>query len=1256
VSPGPETRREFVWTALPYGARSEDLRLTVLLTPRLFAPPEQPLTLAPYEMDGWPARLAAAKWEVQLGAPASPRSVEAFPAMRTGYEDLLDRPLAERAQAWDAIFPGDTPVLPPGPPTAERPPLRSIQLSAVAGQIQDAYAQAGAGHDGEPPARAAVAGVLGDFARIATPAAPPPPEEFRGEPQRVALAEARRFFERPESEFPADWTPTAPDLDFHRMVTLLADHPYVLRFLGLVVDLVPRWHPGPPLEERGSVRAIPRWPEEAGVASEDVTPWTSYELAADRFGASPGSRLEQRGGVLALERATPIPNGEEVAWGLVQLDLEAATLKLLNSARSISRLSAALAAGQAPFDSSEAEPLPALRSSGIAIAHLGRAGLAEEQLARTADLAAKDSSQLSDTALDADDLVRGYRVDVWDSVGREWRSLCRRNASYAVGGKSLGCVDEGYVKRTSATTGATAGSDLYIHEAIARWEGWSLVVSRPDRPIRRTESGEESWERTSPERAPDGKRDFDFAPKVEVEEGSLPRLRFGRDYRFRVRLVGLAGEGPRLDEVSGDEGATREITHKRFDPIPAPELAPVAAYRYGESLQCLVIRSDRGVSPEEYGGAHGFRALDERHVLAPKGSFHMAERHGAFDDALGAQASEAELEDGWRIASRADATLESIPGGKWLHPETGVEVGDARSDGPEGTYLALPGSIELPWLPDVPARGWTLVDDQKNQWSRRWRDGWPSLRPDRLRLRTSTSGSVETEAEEEGFELRLPQAADITLQLSSFPEAEDLAILGTLDWLDEESIELAGKGRHWLVTPARTLRLIHAVQRPLSDPGGELLAERGPAETSAMLIGTVGLHGASTGQLDVYGTWTEMIDDPAEPSWRQESRRVHIASLPISPEQPAESDFPPAPPRSPKPGAPRPSAPAVRHEFGDTRYRDVTYELIAASRFREYFDPQTGPFTAETALPRSTPVLSSARPAAARIAFTVPTFGWEGADPEPDWAEWERRRVGGGLRVYLERPWYSSGAGELLAALLYFGEEPPTEEVKRLTSEVGRDPIRTPDSTPGLLAAEDFARTALVPDPGLPLAEASAVVTAVPFEVSFSEERRLWYSDIELPRLGTDGYFPFVCLALARYQPNSLSSDLKLSPVARTEFVQVFPDRTLELRRETPEEVHLSLRGTVPSGPMPNRLEVTIEGYDETLPGDFAWRPVPGQPPAAAELAASPTELAVAIPADAGADRRLVVRELERYQSDPSPGEDGGSVADRVVYADTVPL
>ncbi len=59
---------------------------------------------------------------------------------------------------------------------------------------------------------------------------------------------------------------------------------------------------------------------------------------------------------------------------------------------------------------------------------------------------------------------------------------------------------------------------------------------------------------------------------------------------------------------------------------------------------------------------------------------------------------------------------------------------------------------------------------------------------------------------------------------------------------------------------------------------------------------------------------------------------------------------------------------------------------------------------------------STGRLVAPKLEYIVPVFGW-GEEVSPvgateNWEEFKRVRKGGGLRVYLGRPWFSSDAGE----------------------------------------------------------------------------------------------------------------------------------------------------------------------------------------------------------------------------------------------------
>ena len=135
-------------------------------------------------------------------------------------------------------------------------------------------------------------------------------------------------------------------------------------------------------------------------------------------------------------------------------------------------------------------------------------------------------------------------------------------------------------------------------------------------------------------------------------------------------------------------------------------------------------------------------------------------------------------------------------------------------------------------------------------------------------------------------------------------------------------------------------------------------------------------------------------------------------------------------------------------------------------------------------------------------------------------------------------------------------------------------------------------------------------------EVQFDNARRLWYADLELNAGGS--YWPFVRLALARYQPES-RGDCHLSRVVSPSSSQLLPDRSVEIAigerqahahgRRLRHRVERDRRrssgsrpircGSIPSRPPPivvhtqrgglNEFDIEVEILDPALGEDFGW-------------------------------------------------------------------
>jgi len=317
----------------------------------------------------------------------------------------------------------------------------------------------------------------------------------------------------------------------------------------------------------------------------------------------------------------------------------------------------------------------------------------------------------------------------------------------------------------------------------------------------------------------------------------------------------------------------------------------------------------------------------------------------------------------------------------------------------------------------------------------------------------------------------------------------------------------------------------------------------------------------------------------------------------------------------------------VGQVFADTRYRRVGYALTGTSRFTAFMpaplrDPgKSAELTVKSDdaigfVPNSTP------PPAPDIVYVIPTFGWtrhKGAGEKRSY------RDGGGLRIYMRRPWLVTGAMEMMAVVL-----PPTDvseadvdaHLTKLVTRWGSDPTL---AGPGLANGSPrrsqftFAVNAGPIDPsrldphfpvsegqlpagpftvtGLPLpgSPTGTRVDIAPHLVGYDSERQLWFADIVIDP--GPHYMPMIRLALARYQPVS-APGAHLSSVVRSEVLQLTNDRLATVTHGDGLVYRVRLFGdAIANGIAARRLnlvELTVEhlvvGGDE----EFDWRLLEG--------------------------------------------------------------
>lgn len=1136
----------------------------------------------------------------------------------------------------------------------------------------------------------------------------------------LPLAEAARFYERGAE--PAGLAGEPPHrVDFHEACGLIGDYPELQRRFGLVVDLRFTMPAGVPDGARVRVAFDDAVTGDAGLNTPTRRPWTAFRFTR-------GSVFEAAAGTGDAVLAGRMLNlGDPDTWHLTDLDVDGAALKHIDYARSLD----AQGDGDAPTGPGSVAHLvtgtgtPAARGAGITLLHTDRdkhlAGRIGADVGRTVSAA--------DVELTAEELVRGYRVDIGvvdPATGRvtQWRSLLRRRGRYTIrrpGGQPVEIQvgpDEGTVRAGTVTLDAADPRQLYGHQAVFGWHGWSLAAPRPGRTIGLGDTPQEP----DPPVSPDVPLDTTFT----AEPGSLPALRFGRTYRMRARAVDLAGNS--LDHTASTPEAvqSRAITYGRWEPVPQPVVVPLLPFNEGESTERLVIRSTvtddgREISTDEYVLWRSdipdheaessvdqldrrYKAIAERHIAPPKTALQMAEEHGVFDAAFGAGKPERLRAEYFAVASReAGSFLDTeVREPEWpfrehdllregtIHiakhdvhdpvPLTGLPLPRRGFPLAQGEFVVHDADqLILPYLPDVLAEGVMLRGLPGDAENRKipFPGPWPQAKPFKLRIKEGTDeprfrdGLIERV-----LEVFLPKGGIATVRLSCYLSPEKLPLLrqwgvltGSRFWArlperDKAFVTRASAdGENWMLTPWVELTLVHAVEKPVHPPElDDLAADRDAEQTAARLTGRLSSHAESSGHVELDAHWSEWLDDVTRPAPSRVGGHTHLEDVTLAYDE---------------------DTAAIRrtHEFGDTRHRNVRYTPTAVTRFREYFHPSITQDRSKVVRVGATstvvPVPSARRPDPPVVAYVVPTFRRE-RTVDHEQRTVTQRRATAGLRVYVHRPWFSSGDDEMLAVVLD-PDAPDVNVPEILATRWGVDPVWA--ATPPLPepSAAHFPNAARRPT-GLRLAEspdsAPVLADAVAFTPEYHHERQLWYVDIDVDfgaGAGTAAYFPYLRLALARYQPYAVDP-LQLSKVERAEFAQVVPPRTLTGRRAG-DRLDVRLRGPATYNELggisgtgavaaaaSRRVEVSLQTRASLGEDDMDWR-----------QAGAPVELSCAAEGDGfvwsgGVTAptgqvltlyRLLVQEYELYRTDADTATDTVTVngralpaARRLVHAD----
>lgn len=1118
-----------------------------------------------------------------------------------------------------------------------------------------------------------------------------------------------RNFHRPEKLKAEPLVIKKPAFEFHNILSVVNSYPQIMRKLGFILDFTLPVPAGMPAS--GTINLIPNSLIFNEPDTTVSVPLTAYNLTSDGFfPADKAGSLFKNGFVkinsdefsvvqvdtdgVALKTANTVENKTHEAARFFEFKSRITLNKFQRPAnlRIQSKTNVKDTAIKPVIQLQKIRPieklklteppanegLPAMRTAGIALVRNGMSGHMVKKIERNVNLqkllidtAPKDKLlplKIPVEALYSEDLVMGYRMDIaYEDDPDKWHSLHQRKNVYNWYDEAgtqhpvdIDKPDEGYVELALTETPGNP-DNLFVSETLARWEGWSLSVRKPGYAI--NESDEHPAEKPEDRRdfvyrdkamemkkyAFDPALDFKLHAEARIVPGTLPKLRFGKKYRLRIRTVDLCGNSADLNSRSDSPSETsrNNIKYLRYEPLSSPITLAGNALRDGEFLEQMVIRSNYDTPAVTYEKKHAVKGqasdgISQRYLLPPKNSQIMAENHGMFDKAFG------------NNPEAARKMYELIISHEGLY-----QPGNDHSE-----KIYAPSEVEIIYLPDPMAAGVAIFVDEEAEnthtqdFSPRMfsfftkdeitqgsanitiPEDWYNAGVIRFKLEEGNLAS-DWDINNRTFTVRLPKGQRIKLKVSTFWREKDLKELsaiwglireGTASNIAEIEAE-ALSGRHWMVSPSRTMELVHAVQQPVEAPVLEkILPEREYGDTSANINARFKVHGESTDFAEIQAQWTEKADDGisvgirdknfrytipdidiyyhdktvtignipelrpdlnfnqnrvVSPVWKDDSKR--LSSVEVQPgstrinQMYRNQALKLSEIKTRKEAAPKTVVNSLKfeiaeskfrfvklldlrnypaeHTFGDTKHRWVDYCVVASSRYQEYFgkilkaDPSLST-TRQSEWINKINILSTVKPLKPEIDYIVPTFEWQKSEKTDLMVH---KRKGGGLRIYLKRPWYSSGDDEMLAVILQ--NQGTADGLKPITmtgssgytdlyTHWGSDPLFSSAAPQNFSPAPANFRLNPVVDNNLVYPDKENTrATAVAYPVEFDEERLLWFCDIALNT--DDMYFPFIRLALARYQPHSLrinETDVCLSPVVMAGMIQLMPERKTTLK------------------------------------------------------------------------------------------------------------
>jgi|GEM_PF-6694557 len=1094
--------------------------------------------------------------------------------------------------------------------------------------------------------------------------------------------------------------PMIPKIDFHRALSVLSSYPMLLRRLGIVVDLeVDLQGVGQgAIPPNSLVRVLPSFA--ASVPTAHARTWSAYQFGGGQFLPAPRpSSPEVSHGLLNVSD----PNG----FALIQTDPDSAAasvLSLVNGGLDTTKPEAAVA-------------LPVLRSCGLALARSGADILLVQSFVMNSLNNRRLAENRDDIVFYAEDLAMGYRPDIYvvRGSGSHWFSLTGRIGTYATadGGFSMEHQDEGWIGFGATRASSGTVSNLLLHQMMFAWQGWSLAVpplepgDRPDSsPDLLTDLRMRTTFRVPPGSLPMlryGQAYHVRARMVDLAGNSLP---------FTDTV------GP----SAIPQASQTPFVYRRMEPLTSPQILLRAQPTDTTTATRLFVRTLE--VPAQNGSPaaqqQDVNVRDSQRLIAPPSvAVKQAEIHGMFDTETGMDRYRYQDAVDHRRGRFGTVVTDPQPALPYLPDPFARHAAFQFLPGTTREVFTVPFTdADAPW-PDFKPFRLELVPaaDATSPPQVTWDTTVPGVRVLKVRLPQGAQAKVPLGC---AFESTDPAAGAGTQGLANL---QNMFIWSLLDPTDQSAQQAdALQGRLWLLSQSRELLLTHAVQKPVTPPLiTEATVTRKLGETAGLVSARIAVHGPSTGDVQMNATWERIdddprFDDPAQPGprvvpaeghgladsadfdateldlyGRQEfgdTRHKQVAYTALGftrykdyfPDventvenfsSPADFDGPGLKFVLDVPATAPPPAPRIAYAIPVFSFQpnvagqlftlsDGDVRQLTPAPIKEYSETVTSPDR----------FITYVRDVDYTIDYAAGRITWTGADSTPVMigfgairTEGASRLVSirkGGVRIYLERPWFESGAGELLGVIIperLGSRVRPGKSLRAWVSHWGRDPIWKSGETHRHPRPEHFPLATAV-QTQVKLQEAGmsgTTVTVVGHPVAFDWEQKLWYCDIAID--AGPAYFPFLKLSLVRYQPSALEG-AHVSTVTLADFIQLAPDRATTVVRGV-GQVQVTVTGeTYAQGKAgPALVEASVEQATDAAGATLLWERLTEEPVMLERRSGYWTGV-VPLPANEPGKRlRLAVAEYEQLPADAADRlVEGSSYTRRVVFADILDL